>query len=354
MGDAHDPRLDARAHLSEALVLRADGGAGIGLGHLARSLALAEAWSRAGGRAVFATATADVARAAGVHIPLADISPLETGADSEAMARLAREERALWVVCDGYRFDAAYVKRLRDDGLRVLRIVDGQTGEEHQADVLLDQNVGAEQLRYRVNSTTRVLLGTRYALLRETILRHRRRERASGTVRRVLGFAGGADVAQLAPRFVRAFRVVADAAMRCDVVIGPSSATDATALAAAGDDRVAIHRNPADPGTVMAAADLALSAGGSTCWELCYLGVPMAVVAVAENQRRITSGLAAAGAAVDLGWHADLTDPGIVAALEELLADGARRDALSAAARDLVDGQGADRVVAILREETAR
>ena len=37
--------------------------------------------------------------------------------------------------------------------------------------------------------------------------------------------------------------------------------------------------------SMMAWADLAISAGGSTCWELCFFGVPTIIIIAAENNR---------------------------------------------------------------------
>lgn len=303
---------------------------------------------------MFATAS-DARPVAGPRIPIAEIDATDPLTDSDATSALARREGARWVVCDGHRFDAAYVRRLRGAGLHVLRIVDDPGEQTCEADILLDQNIGAEGSAYQVRSGTRVLLGIRYALIREAILRHGRASRTLAKVRRIIVLTGGADVAALAPRFVRAFRSVAEAPIRCDVVIGPASRSAELAIAAAqGDERIAMHVDPPDPGALMASADLALSAGGTTCWELCYLGSPMVLVAAAENQRRITTGLASAGAAVDLGWHEDLTDDMLARALVGVLRDGYLRVKLAARSRTLVDGRGGDRVVAILREATPK
>ena len=95
-------------------------------------------------------------------------------------------------------------------------------------------------------------------------------------------------------------------------------------------------------------ADLAISAGGSTCWELCYMGVPFLVVVIAENQLRIAAGLDQAGAALNLGWHDRLETEEVASILGHVIASGEQRAGLRAKGRQLVDGLGAEHVAEIL------
>jgi spore coat polysaccharide biosynthesis predicted glycosyltransferase SpsG len=96
---------------------------------------------------------------------------------------------------------------------------------------------------------------------------------------------------------------------------------------------------------LMAWADLALTAGGSTCWELAHLGVPMLIVSLAENQLRVAHALQLAGAAVYVGDHLSLTAASITEILDRVRAAPELRRRLSSQASQLIDGQGAARVV---------
>jgi RimJ/RimL family protein N-acetyltransferase len=87
----------------------------------------------------------------------------------------------------------------------------------------------------------------------------------------------------------------------------------------------------------MARADLAICAGGTTAWELSFLGVPMVVLVLAENQRSNAEQLAATGAAVHT------TTARLAADLRALVADAPRRAEMSRRARALVDGLGSFR-----------
>jgi UDP-2,4-diacetamido-2,4,6-trideoxy-beta-L-altropyranose hydrolase len=91
-------------------------------------------------------------------------------------------------------------------------------------------------------------------------------------------------------------------------------------------------------------ADLAIGAGGVGALERCALGLPSAILTVADNQLVTATALAASGAAVYLGAIADRSATEIAAAVEKLCADQAARAAMSATAAGLVDGLGAARV----------
>jgi RimJ/RimL family protein N-acetyltransferase len=92
---------------------------------------------------------------------------------------------------------------------------------------------------------------------------------------------------------------------------------------------------------LFAAADLVVSAAGVTLLELCCIGVPTALVQVADNQAAGYAAAVAQGLAVGLG-----TDPrDHVAELTALLTDPAARAALASKAMTTVDGRGADRIL---------
>jgi RimJ/RimL family protein N-acetyltransferase len=114
-------------------------------------------------------------------------------------------------------------------------------------------------------------------------------------------------------------------------------------------DSVHLLTDVRDMAGLMASADLAVSAAGSTCWELAFMGVPMVVVSLAANQTPMADGLAAAGLALNLGWHEGLSIQRINDALRRLIGDAQLRREMSNRGRECVDGRGADRVTRMLR-----
>ena len=91
---------------------------------------------------------------------------------------------------------------------------------------------------------------------------------------------------------------------------------------------------------LMAAADLAIGAGGTTSWERCCMGLPSLVCIMADNQRDVAESLEAAGAISVWESRSELKEK-----LDMYEGDHALHRSAIAAAADVCDGLGLDRVV---------
>jgi RimJ/RimL family protein N-acetyltransferase len=95
-------------------------------------------------------------------------------------------------------------------------------------------------------------------------------------------------------------------------------------------------------------ADVAVAAGGITCWELACLGVPAILLVIVPDQQPNAEGLDASGAAENAGDAAQATADELAKRLDALCRDPERRRDMSERARHVVDGAGAERVVSFL------
>ncbi len=105
---------------------------------------------------------------------------------------------------------------------------------------------------------------------------------------------------------------------------------------------------------LMAWADIAVSAAGSTCAEMCLLGLPAILIDLAENQRPVAQELSRRQAAIHLGSSKEVTAADIAGKVQSLLLSTEHRVSLSRRSRELVDGEGAERVRAAIRGEDLR
>lgn len=342
------------------LLIRADGDRQIGTGHIMRCLALAQAWqTNTGGTVTFvvardAPALEERLRSEGGQVIQLSVQP---GSIEDAMqtVALARQCRAAWVVVDGYHFGAQYQHALKVANLQLLAIDDHGHAEHYYADIVLNQNLHApEQLYTHRQPHTRLLLGSRYLLLRQEFVQQGPPLRTTPPLaRRVLVTMGGSDPENITAKVIQALLQNQYAELQATVIIGGSNpyASHIQALLRDTPAFIELKHDVADLSEEMRKADIAISAAGSTAWELAYMGLPTLLTIAAENQRLIATSLAQTGCAVNLGWHSLCTPSDIIEAFKKLRGSAEARHAMSQQGQLLVDGNGATRVIMAMTGE---
>jgi len=345
------------------LLFRTDASVAMGTGHVMRCLALAQGWQDAGGRSVFALAEATAgirARLAAESCGVLSVSgAIGTEEDSFQTIALAREHGADWIVVDGYRFSADYQRALKAGGFRILFLDDYGHAAHYSADLVLNQNANANEKMYAARkSYTGLLLGPAYCLLRrEFDSWHDWRREIAPVGKKVLVTMGGSDPENVTAIVIDALREVASAEasieskLEMTVVVGGSNPhfDSLQRLTSQWGGRFRLLNSVANMPELMASADLAVSGAGSTCWEMCLLQLPMALIELADNQKPIAQSLEALGAAVHLGSAKSASGKGIGARIASLLVSEAERKALSERCGKLVDGRGVSRVLGELK-----
>lgn len=328
------------------VALRADAGPKVGLGHLRRALALASALEPIAQPVLLLhgdATTADIARQATRDV-------INVSREFSATIAATVEVRAHALVVDSYAVTPSDLATATGVGLLV--VVDDSGRFPIAADIVVNS---ALDLAPPPVSDVCYLLGSRFALLDAEYGTEPRRS-VGDRVERVLVCVGGAPRALLTGRVVSAIRRSARDA-HIDVVAGPiGDPIDTVAAAVHQLGAVTVHRAPSTLRPLMRPADLAVSAGGVTLYELAASAVPTVGICLAPNQRGNLEGLARRDALIFAG---DAADPGFVPTLEvavtELVGDADRRRRLGARARAHVDGRGARRIAeAILVRLQAR
>ena len=338
------------------LVIRADANAQMGTGHLMRCLALAQAWHDPGEQVHFVLATEASAlearlTAEGMRVHHIDAMPGST-ADATQAIRLAQQVEAPWIVLDGYHFDATYQRIVKEARLRLLFIDDYGHSDHYCADIVLNQNIYAhEGLYVHREPYTHLLLGTRYALLRREFWpwRNWRRE-IPEVARKILVTLGGSDPDNETLKVVQAIQRLTIGGKEAVVVIGGSNPHyhELESAVHCAQEGICLERDVMDMTALIAWADVAVSGGGSTCWELAFMGLPALVVVLAENQRLIAEGLDSAKVALNLGWREEVTVAQIQGVLTDLLTSAEIRAVMANQGQRLVDGEGGYRVKEVI------
>lgn len=343
-----------------SLLIRADAGPGIGAGHVMRCLALAQAWKAGGGIAHFRLGEGGRSLEARLVEEGMAVSFTQAKAGSAEDAREVRTLAASLeaaVVADGYAFKGPFQTAVKEGVGRLLSIDDNAECAPHSADLILNQNPYADGAAYGSRREgARMLLGSRFALLRREFLEagaESRARAASAVPRNILVTMGGGDPDNATLKVVRALQMSAFPGMAAKVVVGalnPNLAPLREAVSSDPGKGIELVCDPRDMPGLMAWADVAIAAAGSTVWELLYMGIPSLLIVTADNQRRIAASVAAGGAAMDLGWHTGVEPAGLAGALKALIGDRGRRQAFRERGGEFIDGKGAARVAAALAE----
>ncbi|MCE5234353.1 MAG: UDP-2,4-diacetamido-2,4,6-trideoxy-beta-L-altropyranose hydrolase [Mizugakiibacter sp.] len=355
------------------VAFRTDASLAIGSGHLMRCLTLADALRKRGAACTFVCREHpghrnDLVRARGFALqplPPPTVSSGLPGAgkprhagwlgadgseDAAQTIAAIGTARPDWLIVDHYAVDAAWERRLGPHVRRIM-VIDDLADRSHDADLLLDQNLGRREEDYEalVPAGCRLLTGPLYALLRPEFARLREyslaRRRRPGLGHLLIGM-GGVDADNATGAVLDALHQAAlPVDCRVSVVLGSQAPwlakvrEQAARLRQPSEVRVDV----ADMAELMSESDLAIGAAGTTSWERCCLGLPAIVVVLADNQRSSARALAACGSAQLIGMADD-----IAANLPPAFASLTRADALarmSQSAAAVCDGRGLERVI---------
>ena len=334
------------------LLIRADASAAIGSGHVMRCLALAQAWQDSGGKVCLAARPLPETLKRRWDEEQMEIRQLaESNDDARETVELACEIDADWVVLDGYQFGTEFQRFIKNAGMRLLVVDDDGCARNYVADLILNQSPGATRDMYpSCDPRATLLLGARYALLRREFHRTLPPTRSHASCgRKVLVTMGGADPPNCTHAILEAIALIEG--LTTVAVLGPNNPRvyELEQMARRSAGRIAVRGNPVDMPQLMRWADLAVSAAGSTCWELAFMGLPMLLVVLADNQRPNATSLEELGVAENLGWHSELSEEKVRAAIMHILDDPALRASMSQKGLALVDGRGARRIVTEMR-----
>jgi len=279
----------------------------------------------------------------------------QDAADCLAALAAASLDPPTWLVVDHYGLSVAW-QRLMQAGLAksAVLVIDDLADRRHQPIVLMDANrldpTAADPYLDLVPEACTTLLGPPYALLDplypqlQPLLPVRRQ------LSRLLVFFGGVDLANHTAVALEALNHPRLRHLAVDVVLGPGAPHRADLEARVQQlPHTSLHVGLPSLAGLMARADLALGAAGTTSWERACLGLPALVVPVAENQNQGARALEASGVArcVDLQAAADPVEALQRAVLDLLDAPGALQG-MSEACLQLGDGRGLARVVTSL------
>jgi spore coat polysaccharide biosynthesis predicted glycosyltransferase SpsG/CMP-N-acetylneuraminic acid synthetase len=349
--DLEDFWMAERLLRQPRVLFRVDGSASVGMGHVFRSLAIAEAL-RALSRADIAFLMSADHTEGLVTVSRAGYAVRVVGdRKQETYLEHIRDFSPAILINDLPALDRSYLTALSHLGATTVNLVDtidDLETTEHYAQVIvsvMNQDRETPEGFYG---------GPAYAILREHF-RGRPKEVRERAKLVLLSF-GGSDPQGLTLKAARALQTL-DPEVEVVAVAGPafSFRREFEALSATLPRRVPlINEAGGHIAELMLEADVMVGSGGMSVYEIAALGTPGVILGQNAREDRRMQDFAAHGTVEYLGLGTEVDEARLAEAVSGLLADAGRRRAMSGRGRALVDGFGATRAAEVVLEQRAR
>ena len=334
---------------------RADAGREIGMGHIRRCLSIAEALKELGEQTCFLVAddaAVPLLKAQGQNYRVLDSSWQKPEEELNTLLPMLRESGRGVFFADSYYVTAEYLRQVG----KVIPVccMDDKGIPGLPVDLLVNYNIFAEKSLYAPSDgKTDYLLGTQYAPLRKEF--RNAYQPVRDVAERVLITTGGSDRYNLAGRIVEnALQKLETRDLEYCVVSGPyNEFLPQLAELEEQYENVHIYQNVTCMSELMQSCDIAVTAGGSTMYELCAVGVPILCFSFVDNQEKVVEGFREQKVVSFAGNYLTQGERMIALVTEQIdmLQSSVRlRRASSEKERELVDGQGAWRIARRLCE----
>lgn len=335
--------------------IRADGNEKIAMGHVMRCLTIAEALKRLGEEVLFITADekpVGIIKERGFAVRVLhgryDDMEAELPQITEVLAECGGTGDAK-ILVDSYYVTPYYLERLRLSAKVIL--MDDEKKMIYPCDGLVNYNIFGKTLGYEKDypAGTRLFLGCSYMPLRKQFQSCGYEVRDE--VRDILFTTGGGDslhaALHMAGRLLRTGKADGEGPL-WHVVCGPYHPdTGALEKLAAEHALLRVHKNVTCMSELMRECDIAVSAAGSTLYELCSMGVPTVGFYFVENQRRNMETFAWLTPVKNAGDFSEAPERVldlIEREVEVLCREKTLREEISRTIKTIVDGAGAERL----------
>lgn len=281
--------------------IRADGGSSIGMGHIMRTLVLAKELAKYA--EVFYICKTDSneldkyigginkVKKEGFEVQLIEENNIIEG---------LKYINADILITDNYDVNEEYFNKTKLMFKKVGYIDDNNLLSYYNVDFLINQNLGAEEFKYKANIDTQFLLGSKYILLREEFRNLLQDKTLNNKVENIIITIGGADPNNVTGNILKN---VSNLKYNFHVIVGASfNNLEVLRELVAENDNVNLYFN-ANMVEVMNKCDLAIAACGSTLYELCICKVPTLGIITAKNQENLAINMDKLGIIKNLGWY---------------------------------------------------
>lgn len=335
------------------IVIRADGNEHIGAGHIMRCMSIAKAAKSLGIDVSFVTADQSflsILQYNGFKVYVLDSDYKAMEIELDVFLPVLLKEKPDAVIMDSYYVTPYYMESVKN--ITKLVYIDDVLSFPYPTDILINYNIYASKTKYLKlyggKKIPTMLLGCKYIPLRDEF-QDGKAIKIKPTVESILFSAGGADPERIAIRFVES--IIANKNFNNIVfhIVLSSFEPDCDQIEeiCKSHTNVVLHSNVSRMSDLMLQCDLAVSAAGSTLYELCACGVPTITYVLADNQLPGATAFSDLGIMVNAGDYRTDEDliKNITNKILSLVSDVEIRRIMQSKGMSFVNGNGAKKIV---------
>lgn len=260
------------------IVFRADGDTNMGIGHIIRSLALADMLN-SDFEVCFATSN----QSGFIDNEILKVSAqkIKVVSEAEFLHNILVSDI---VVVDGYHFTTEYLHAVRKKA-GALVCIDDVPSKYFPADLIINHSPYAKREDYKTPTNTKFLLGWDYALLRRPFLEAAKSSKPRLTAKTLMVCMGGTDPYNLTSPFVQA-AIKLRLFDQITVILPENSDIDSYV---SNSKLVTVYKNVSaqEMATIMLANDVLISPASSVSIEGLATRMNLITMYYAENQRKL-------------------------------------------------------------------
>lgn len=339
--------------MKKKVIIRTDADSVRGMGHLMRCIAIAQRIPECDGECIFYIGNQEHAARILEQYQMQYVV-LETAdrgkeGELEELLQRGRKEQAAAILIDAYDVTQYYLSSLRT--IAKVVYLDDLNQFYYPVDGMINYTWGVDRAEYEKYpyQDEVFLLGREYIPVRKEFSPEK--EYTFGEVRNVMLTTGGTDPEHIVSRFLEKWKAAQHNQVKLHVILGKYFDNIEEIRQLASDKaQIVLYENLTNLSEVMRKCEVAVSAGGTTIWELCSVGVATVGVAFVENQQGIfrleQEGILAG--AINMMEADEQAMNQLLACVEHLMEDREYRQRLVQKAHEQIDGMGSKRIAQYL------
>jgi len=260
-----------------SIFIRADASIEIGIGHVMRTLALANEASAKGIDVYYLSYSIPKS----LQKKIKKVFYLNKIDDADEIIELAKIYKPFAIILDSYVLNKEYEKTIKSSTNATI-VAYEDLDNEHSSDLVINPNI------YAKSTKQNHLYGTKWAMLRKEFKQRFHRTNNKFTLTVTLGGSDKKNITYEIIKHLKKWHIPFFA----HIILGATNPHKHKVFALLKDTKnFKLHKNPKNFASLLADADLIISASGQTTIDVLYLNKPSIAINVVDNQNMITQEL---------------------------------------------------------------